>query len=312
MSGLDNIYLGGAVAGQGAHWLKNKIDEIVAFAGLADVIDQPVKTYSSGMLMRLAFSVATAIEPDILILDETLSVGDGTFARKSFERIMGFRRAGKTILFCSHSMYQVQAICTRVLWLDQGQLRMDGDPSEVIAAYTDYMRSMDEPGLGADADTPLNTRVGSIGSKTRLTTLSVKVDGLQDYRLAVESGKSNLEIDVSFDSDIADASPTVAVVIIGANARPVTSASTLIDGVDIARDNLGTGRVRVEFPKLPLLKGAYWVNVFLLCDKGLYVYDKARMVAELVVSQDNLEQGVVSLPHRWCNQGIKNEVPRLA
>lgn len=128
MTGRENIFLGGAVAGMSTAEIQDRFDEIVQFAGLDAVIDRPVKTYSSGMMMRLAFSLATSVDPDILILDETLSVGDGHFAKKSFDRIMGFKEAGKTILFCSHSMYQVQAICSRVIWMDEGVVRMDGSP----------------------------------------------------------------------------------------------------------------------------------------------------------------------------------------
>ncbi|NBT92297.1 MAG: ABC transporter ATP-binding protein, partial [Betaproteobacteria bacterium] len=106
-TGLENIYMNAAILGMRREEVDQKIESIVAFADIGDFVRQPVKTYSSGMFMRLAFSVATSIEPDILVIDEALSVGDGAFARKSFERIMQLKDQGKTILFCSHSMYQV-------------------------------------------------------------------------------------------------------------------------------------------------------------------------------------------------------------
>jgi lipopolysaccharide transport system ATP-binding protein len=119
-SGRENVFLNGAILGVSRAEMEARFDEIVAFSGIGDFIDQPVKTYSSGMYVRLAFAVAVHIDPDILIIDEALSVGDGAFARKSFERIMALKEKGATILFCSHSMYQVEVLCQKALWLDAG------------------------------------------------------------------------------------------------------------------------------------------------------------------------------------------------
>lgn len=303
MSGRDNIFLGGAIAGLSTARIEKVLEEIIDFSGLREAIDRPVKTYSSGMVMRLAFSVATAIDPDILILDETLSVGDGTFAKKSFERIMGFKQAGKTILFCSHSMYQVQAICSRALWLDRGHLKMDGDPSEVLGAYSDHIATLVET-AAAPASAPGFER--SMGAY-RLLDIEVDADGVRSNRLSVASKRSCVTITVAFMSDPREPAPSVGVIIIGASGRPVTSAMSLMDGITPQRGGDGRGSLKLEFPHFALLKGSYWVNVFLLCDQGLHVHDKARMVAELVVKQDTLEQGVVSLPHAW-----QSPVERLA
>lgn len=301
MSGRDNIFLGGAVAGLSTATVQRLVDEIIDFSGLHEVIDRPVKTYSSGMNMRLAFSVATAVDPDILILDESLSVGDGPFAKKSFERIMGFKDAGKTILFCSHSMYQVQAICSRVMWLDQGHLKMDGDPVTVISSYTDYMSALEtQHEQGKDFPvTAVDSKPAALGAKHRLMKVEVSSDGVTANRLSVRSGHSAVVITIRFKSDRLSPSPCLGVMIIGSNGRPVTSASTAIDRVVVDREHDGGGMIRLKFPTFPLLKGSYWINVFLLCDKGLHVYDKAQMVAELVVSQESLMQGVVALPHEW-------------
>ncbi|MCK5697000.1 MAG: ABC transporter ATP-binding protein, partial [Gammaproteobacteria bacterium] len=129
LSGHENIYLYGAILGISRTKMDNLYDDIVAFSGVEQFIHQPVKTYSSGMFVRLAFSVATSVDPDILIIDEALSVGDGNFARKSFDRIMNFKESGKTILFCSHSMFHIESICDRAIWIDDGQIKMDGLPA---------------------------------------------------------------------------------------------------------------------------------------------------------------------------------------
>jgi len=135
MSGRENAYLHAAIAGLAQTEIDALFPGIATFADIGDAIEHPVKTYSTGMSARLAFAVATAVDPDILIIDEALSVGDGAFARKSFDRIMHFRDAGKTILFCSHSFYHVQSICHSVLWLDAGRVRLYGESEAVLSAY---------------------------------------------------------------------------------------------------------------------------------------------------------------------------------
>ena len=139
-TGRENVYLAAAVMGFSGAETDALYESIVAFSGIREFIDQPVKTYSSGMYVRLAFSIATSANPDILVIDEALSVGDGAFAKKSFERIMQLKAQGTTVLFCSHSMYQVESFCDRAVWLDHGQVQMEGPASKVVAAYADSLR----------------------------------------------------------------------------------------------------------------------------------------------------------------------------
>ena len=135
LSGHDNIFLNGAILGFSEEFLKSKYDEIVAFSELGEFIDMPLKTYSSGMLARLAFSVATMIEPEILIVDEILSVGDAAIQEKSRTRMMSMMSGGTTVLFVSHSLQQIREMCDRVIWLEQGEIRMLGETNTVCEAY---------------------------------------------------------------------------------------------------------------------------------------------------------------------------------
>jgi ABC-type polysaccharide/polyol phosphate transport system ATPase subunit len=137
-SGRRNIYLNAALLGLTEAEIRRREPEIIAFAELEEMIDRPVKTYSSGMYVRLAFAIATSVDPDILIIDEALAVGDHHFQRKCIARLMDFRRRGKTILFCSHSMYLINELCSRCLWLADGRVRQVGDAAEVVAAYQAY------------------------------------------------------------------------------------------------------------------------------------------------------------------------------
>ena len=151
-TGVENVFMNGAILGMPRQEVARRLDDILAFADIGSFVHQPVKTYSSGMFVRLAFAVATSVEPDILVIDEALSVGDGAFARKSFDRIMQLKEAGKTILFCSHSMYQVEALCARAVWIEAGRVRMDGPAADVTTAYA--------ASLNEGATSP---RMGSLG-----------------------------------------------------------------------------------------------------------------------------------------------------
>jgi ABC-type polysaccharide/polyol phosphate transport system ATPase subunit len=134
-SGRDNVILSALMRGMPEPAIRKKFDDVVAFAGLEDVIDEPFHTYSSGMQARLAFSAATAVEADVLIIDEALAVGDARFAARSFRRIQEICKTGVTALFVSHQTYHVMQLCSRAIWIDDGRIRMDGEPIGVVRAY---------------------------------------------------------------------------------------------------------------------------------------------------------------------------------
>lgn len=135
LTGQENIFLNGAILGYSEEFLKSKYDEIAEFSELGKFLSMPIRNYSSGMLARLAFSVATAVNPEILIVDEILSVGDMAFQEKSRERMMEMMGGGTTVLFVSHNMAQIREMCSRVVWLDHGTVRMLGPTQEVCDAY---------------------------------------------------------------------------------------------------------------------------------------------------------------------------------
>ena len=140
LSGSENIFLNGAIMGYSEEFLKSKYDEIVTFSELGEFIYQPLKTYSSGMMMRLAFSVATLVDPDILIVDEILAVGDERFQKKSRERMMDMMSGGTTVLMVSHNIDQIQETCDRVIWLHQGKLVLSGEASAICQAYGMFIK----------------------------------------------------------------------------------------------------------------------------------------------------------------------------
>jgi homopolymeric O-antigen transport system ATP-binding protein len=138
LTGRENIYLNASILGFSRKEINGKYNSIVEFSELKDFIDAPLKNYSSGMIARLGFSIATEVDPDILIIDEVLAVGDAQFKMKSKERILQFRKKGITILFVSHNMEEVKNLCSKVLWLDHGNMKMIGNLDGVIAEYESY------------------------------------------------------------------------------------------------------------------------------------------------------------------------------
>jgi lipopolysaccharide transport system ATP-binding protein len=296
-SGRENVYLSATVMGLSKEEIDARYTDIVAFSGIADFIEQPVKTYSSGMYVRLAFSIAINIDPDILIIDEALSVGDGEFGRKSFERIMALKDAGKTILFCSHALYQVEALCNRAIWLDHGKVQVVGLPAQVLVAYNEYLDSLGkEPEHLPEPAAPVRT--GPKGT-ARIVQINVSVDGESGSELEARSRESDVAITLGFASDPALPAPSVGVVITDTASRTIASSGTKNDGLTVARQPDGTGEVSLVFEQIPLLKGSYWIHVFLMCENAVHFYEVANMVAKLHVSQQGLEVGVVTLPHRW-------------
>ena len=315
-TGRENIFMNASVLGLSDAEIKDRLEDIIAFADIGAFIDQPVKTYSSGMYVRLAFSIATSVDPDILVIDEALSVGDGSFSRKSFDRIIALRDAGKTILFCSHSLYQVEAICDRVIWLDGGQVQVMGQPANAIVAYNAMLSKLSaggNTGLQANAMSILSAEPSNSSAQTDVVKapagvayikrVTVRSDGLDGKELQVSSRKSLVQIQLDFLCDVNLPAPSVAVVITDTEGREIASAGTVNDKVPLQISANGEGSALLSYDNFPLLKGVYWVNVLLMCEKGIHIYEPAEKVAKLSVHQADSEIGIVSLPHRWTDAG---------
>lgn len=293
LTGRENVRLNGALLGLSAADIEQHLPRIVDFADIGTFIDQPVRRYSSGMFVRLAFSMATSVDPDILVIDEALSVGDGAFARKSFDRIMSLRDAGKTIFFCSHAMHPIESICSRVLWLEDGKLQMAASPADAVAAYNNFLASR-------EAETfPGAAPVKQHAAPARISSYAVSVDGQVARVLALQSAVSDLSVSIDFEADPGLPTPTVAVGIVARNGSVVASAGSHNDGMLFSVSAEGRGRACLLFPRLPLLKGEYFLRLFLMCERGIHIYEHVDQVAEIVVSQHGLEQGYVRLPHEW-------------
>jgi len=299
-TGRENVFMSAAILGLDEQEISDRFDGIVDFAEIREFIDQPVKTYSSGMFVRLAFAVATSVDPDILIIDEALSVGDGAFAYKSFDRIMQMRDAGKTILFCSHALFHVESLCTRTIWLDSGSVMAEGDSVGVVTAYQSFL---DQRAFSTQR--PVAPEAGEaspaepVAGHARLGQIEVQVDGQSFREQALVSGVSTLAVRFDFTSDPGLPCPSAAVTIHAMDGRTLSSTATWEDGLSLVRGEDGAGHARVVFDRMPLLKGSYLLSVHLMCEQGLHLYDSSNGVATLQVRQDGRTQGYFAIPHRW-------------
>lgn len=306
-TGRENVLMNAAILGLNQQEIDQRLENIIDFSGVRDFIDQPVKTYSSGMYVRLAFSVAINIDPDILVIDEALSVGDGAFARKSFNRIMQMRDTGKTILFCSHSLFQVESLCARAIWIHKGQIVMDDDSPKVVSAYQTFLdqNNTDSPPTELPgsriAEKSPETGSAITSGYARFDKITVLTDNSQVQNALISSEQSDLQVELDFTSDPMLPCPTIGVTIQSKDGRTITSAATWEDAFTMQRSASGAGRVRIEFRQIPLLKGEYQISAYLLCERGLHVYDTAENIALMEVKQTGRLQGYFSIPHEWKN-----------
>lgn len=296
-SGRDNLYFGGSLIGIGHDEMAQLEPEIVAFCELGEALNRPVKTYSSGMTVRLAFALVTAVQPDVLIIDEALAVGDQQFQKKCVERIQAFRDNGCTILFCSHSPYHVRQLCDVALWLDRGRMMALGATEPVLLAYETHSRlqSADAQALAADGTAaPVPPRAAD-----EAAIVSVTVAGLDEQAARVPLlGSPDLEVTITVRGR-GDEQPHLGFMIEQTRGVGITSMVTHEDGVAPQRLVDGTWRSVLTLPELPLHSGEYVISVYLFDHSGLVVYDQWYQFLSFRFVAPVRTPGLVRLPHRW-------------
>ncbi|UJS25729.1 ABC transporter ATP-binding protein [Thiothrix winogradskyi] len=290
-SGIDNARLGLALRGLTQAEIAAKLPEVLAFAELGEFAQQPVKTYSSGMVVRLVFAVAAVIEPAVLIVDEALSVGDQYFQKKSLDRMREILGKGATLVFCSHNLYQVREMCRQAVWLEQGRVRMVGDAQTVVDAYQDSVR-------GRNPSQPPLIRGGAREGRVSLLSVTLNRDTFRTHDpfcISIQASQG--------DRPLADVH--VGIVIRRNDDVQCYGISTLHDGVQM--QPVAEGVVAAEFviERLPLLSGDYCLEVWLIDGSGVHVYDSRERCCHFRVQQAGQQQGVgmVMLPHRWEKVG---------
>jgi len=266
LTGRENIFLNGAILGFSYREMQEKLPHIVDFAELWDFIDAPMRSYSSGMWARLGFAVATDTQPDILIVDEVLAVGDESFQRKSIERISHFRDRGTTILLVSHSMSMVEAMCHRVAWLDHGRILTIGPAADVVQKYRQQGTSLAEK---TDARLEDNThRWGN--RKIEITAVRV-LDGDHREQVAFHTGQPWV-VEIDYYTHQSIQSPVFGIAIHRHDGLHITGPNTAQADFSLPVLN-GEGTIRFLTPNLPLLEGLYEVSVAVLNHDDTEMYD---------------------------------------
>jgi lipopolysaccharide transport system ATP-binding protein len=314
LTGRQNIVLNAAMLGLSQDELRDKMPVIVGFSELGDFIDQPVKCYSTGMAMRLGFSIATQIEPDVLIVDEALSVGDGYFQKKCVDRLLAFIDRGGTLLFCSHAMYYVSAFCRSALWLRHGRTAALGPVSEVIREYEAFLLAKSEQ-AAATPTVPAAAIAGEVRLPARLAEVTLLPTGSGPLPSPGGSGGSGgpgspgsdtpryrcgepLELEITWDSDSPDRLFQVGVGVNRSDGVEVFSLGTQADGLGPFSGELRY-RVRLLVPSLPLVKGEFALYIFLLDEGGLHIYDQRMIRRAFAVESPSYTFGLVRVEHRW-------------
>jgi len=290
LSGTENIYLNGSIMGMSKKEIDSKFDSIVEFAGLEQFIDTPVKNFSSGMTVRLGFSIATHVEPEVLLIDEILSVGDQAFQRKSTEKIEQFRRDGRTILVVSHSLGLVQQLCDTVVWLEKGRVKMIGPAAEVIAEYTGNTY-----GNFAREDASSKTRWGTGDAQVTQVAL---LDGADQPFDTLTSG-GEIRIRVEMNSHTRIESPVLRLQLETMSGELVWSTSTQ-RGTATLRVLDGPATAILHIPSLPLADGTYYLSVSIVDATGATEFDHCQHWAKVhVTGGQPYDGGVVAIPSTW-------------
>ena len=294
LSGRQNIVLNAAMLGLSRAEVRERLPAIVAFSELGAFLDQPVKCYSTGMAMRLGFSIATQVDPDVLIIDEALSVGDGYFQKKCMDRILALIAQGKTLLFCSHAMYYVTAFCRRALWLKGGRMEALGPVDEVVREYENYLLAKSKRGV-EEVGSEVTVGLGP----ARLT--AVRMYGRNGQRREATPlfrYREPLSLEIDWETEDPRCQCHVGVGIDRFDGVQVCAFATHRSGLP-PFSGQRQYRLRLEVPELPLLKGEFSLYVFLLDEQGLHVFDRRIEASAFCVESEGYRFGLIEVPHAW-------------
>jgi lipopolysaccharide transport system ATP-binding protein len=295
-TGRENLYLSGALMGLSREELQDRLPAILEFADIGDFIDRPLKTYSTGMAVRLAFSLATAVEPDMLVTDEVLAVGDEAFQKKCIRWMERFLSGGGTLILCSHNSYHVRKLCHRAVWLWQGRVRAVGEARAVVQEYLEYL---EEGARVRERRGEDRAAVAVAAGENRVR--EVKIGNGEGGEVQMFSLGEPLQVRVLIETGVGEEhSPVVLIGLVRADGIPVYGVSTDMDGVVPQRVGERLYAIQYEITELGLLPGKYTVRVHALDGAGLRLFDTVER--EIIVRGATREMGVCRLPHRWTTR----------
>lgn len=316
MSGRENIYTNAAIFGLTKKEIDEKIEDIIAFSELEEFIDNPVRTYSSGMYTRLAFSVAINVDADILLIDEILAVGDAGFQAKCFNRLKEIKAQGTTIVIVSHSLSQIEEICERSLWIHEGYVKAEGKPEEVHEQYLEYIadyrqkvaakevkrqeekrkeeeRKREEASREKTVEELEEERKGDGAIKIKKVTI---YNSFGIAQTILQTGDS-IKIEIEYKVNHVEENPIIAFGILRLDGTLCYSTHTKIDNWKLPKLS-EDGKILVEIPEFDLLPGGYCMDVAVIRADGNTI-DYCSQACKFEMISKILDSGVCRIPHTW-------------
>jgi lipopolysaccharide transport system ATP-binding protein len=295
LTGRENVFINAIIGGLTRREAEQRFDQILAFAELEDFIDSPLRTYSSGMQMRLGFAVAIHADPDVLFIDEFLSVGDLAFQAKCLDRIMSLKRDGCAIVLISQNAAQVQELCDQALWLEQGRLKAYGEPEVVGQAYADKM----------EAKSNIQAQRPQYSQEAMIQAVSLQDCRNPDDQPTITSGEG-LKIAITYVIQQPIADLTVSVCISTADGQICFNTNTGTINLDLPI-HLGAHRLHLDLDRLDLSGGAYFINVGLYARDWSFTYDYHWHQHPLTIDWTPAEQTLLYPPRRWSLPDVMPE-----
>lgn len=304
-TGIENIYLNGTMMGYKKDEINKKIEHIIEFANINDFINQPVKTYSSGMFARLAFAVAINVEPDILIVDETLSVGDTRFQIKCMNKMKEMIEGGTTILFVSHDTNTIKRFCTQAIWLNKGAIQEMGDVNLVCDKYLDFLKLGENANKTQD-DILVHTQDMNLPAFKHGENIAEIVDFkiINSANEIVNEFKLDDYIRIEVRYDVYDTSiknPVLGIAIRGMDDDYVCGLNTLIDKIDIPWE-YGRNTFKLEYPLgIRAVGGKYYLDVALFDETATVPIHFKSMIETFTILSNYEGEGRYIIPHKWLS-----------
>jgi ABC-type polysaccharide/polyol phosphate transport system ATPase subunit len=300
ISGRENIFINGIILGLTKKKIQEKLEDIIRFAELEEFIDNPVKSYSSGMYMRLGFSIAINVDPDILLIDEVLAVGDASFVPKCLDKINEFKRNGKTIIFVSHDLSTVDRISDEIIWLKEGKIEMQGYPKRVIDAYLEYIGKKDVD--KAEIQHKEEEEEGEKDEEKRWGSREIEINNVKmidakgkEKYIFEDDEPFSIEFDVTANQEETDF--VFGVGIYNSEGVHCYGTNTFIEDYK-SRSISGKGKIKISIPALNLINGSYFLNVAAHKRDG-YPFDYHHFQYTFRVTSIHRDVGITRIPHQW-------------
>lgn len=309
LTGKENVYISGVISGLSRKRIRKRFESIIDFAELEQYINYPLRAYSSGMIMRLAFAVAIHIEPEILLIDEVLAVGDLAFHDKCLKQLAKFKEKGCTIFLVSHNLAQIQNFCDEVLWLNNGQIADQGNPKDTVTKYSSAMiRETQKRTLSKKITEKNSSNSNLILNKNRFGSLEAEIVNVKfldasGYPTSEINNGAPLSVEIEYYSKKVIYSPIFGVDINQKNSELYLSANTVSTGLPIDKIQ-NKGKITLHIERLDLNGGKYSISIGIYEKNWSYAYDFHWQVYSISVRSQLNAKGIISPPHRWVIEGI--------